>query len=46
MENTIKKENRALEITFNGSLYNLDPRYTENTEMDLETREVITLINN
>lgn len=46
MKNTNRKESRALEITFNGSLYCLDPRYTENAELDLETREVVTLINN
>lgn len=31
-------------IYLNGSLYNLDPRYTENKEIDLINRNTITLI--
>lgn len=39
-----KKKFEERSVYFNGSLYNLDPSYTENFEIDLESRDHVTLV--
>lgn len=42
VDNKKKFEERS--VYFNGSLYCADPRYTENFEIDLESRDHVTLV--
>lgn len=39
-----KKKFESRSVYFNGSLYCADPRYTENFEIDLESRDHVTLV--